>query len=104
MQTEAPRPDGGAGWKGLRLRRDVVGTVDGLAKTPYVRESRRIKAECTVFEQHVGVDVRMKATGRKADGLTAERFADSVGIGHYRIDLHPSTCGDNYIDVASLPF
>jgi len=27
-----------------------------------------------------------------------------VGVGHYRIDLHPSTAGDNYIDVASLPF
>jgi hypothetical protein len=28
VQTEAPRPDGGAGWKGLRLREDVVGTDD----------------------------------------------------------------------------
>jgi len=27
-----------------------------------------------------------------------------VGVGSYRIDLHPSTGGDNYIDVASLPF
>jgi hypothetical protein len=26
MQTEAPRPDGGQGWKGLRLRHDVSGT------------------------------------------------------------------------------
>jgi hypothetical protein len=31
-------------------------------------------------------------------------FADSVGIGSYRIDLHPSTARDNYIDVSSLPF
>src|SRR5262249_52140954 len=29
---------------------------------------------------------------------------DSVGIGLYRIDLHPSTGGDNYIDVACAPF
>ncbi len=28
----------------------------------------------------------------------------AVGIGAYRIDLHPSTGGDNYIDVASSPF
>ena len=32
------------------------------------------------------------------------RYADSVGIGYYRIDLHPSVGGDNYIDVAALPF
>ena len=31
-------------------------------------------------------------------------FHDSVGVGSYRIDLHPSTGGDNYIDVASAPF
>jgi hypothetical protein len=31
-------------------------------------------------------------------------YHDSVGIGMYRIDLHPSTGGDNYIDVASCPF
>ena len=48
MQTE------GADWKGLRLRPDIVGTEDGLAKYPYIRESRRIQAEFTVLEQHVG--------------------------------------------------
>jgi hypothetical protein len=104
MQTAAPRPDGGTGWKGLRLRRDVVGTADGLAKYPYVRESRRIRAEFTVLEQHVGTDARQKATGKKREELTPEPFFDSVGVGSYRIDLHPSSGGDNYIDVSSLPF
>jgi hypothetical protein len=104
MQTEAPRPDGGAGWKGLRLRADLAGTEDGLAKYPYIRESRRIQAEFTVLEQHVGTDARMKLTGKSRDELTAEPFADSVGVGSYRIDLHPSSGGDNYIDVSSLPF
>jgi hypothetical protein len=28
----------------------------------------------------------------------------SVGVGSYRIDLHPSTGGINYIDISSLPF
>jgi hypothetical protein len=102
LQTEAPRPDGKAGWKGLRLRPDVVGTADGLAKYPYIRESRRIRSEFTVVEAHVGTDARRKALGR--EDVTAERFADSVGVGSYRIDLHPSTGGDNYIDVSSLPF
>jgi hypothetical protein len=27
-----------------------------------------------------------------------------VGVGSYRIELHPSSGGDNYIDVSSLPF
>src|SRR5919199_2413082 len=97
MQTEAPRLDGGQGYRGLRLRGDVVGTGDGLAKHVYVRESRRIQAEFTVLEQHVGVEARGKLQG-------AEVFADSVGIGSYRIDLHPSTGLRNYIDIPSWPF
>jgi hypothetical protein len=104
MQTEAPRPDGGSGWKGLRLRHDQTGSEDGLAKYPYIRESRRIAAEFTVLEQHVGTEARSKLTGKKGDELTAENFPDSVGVGSYRIDLHPSSGGDNYIDVSSLPF
>jgi hypothetical protein len=104
LQTEAPRPDGGSGWKGLRLRPDIVGTEDGLAKYPYVRESRRIRAEFTVLEQHVGTGARAKATGLKPAEVAAEPFKDSVGIGSYRIDLHPTSGGDNYIDFASLPF
>ena len=97
MQTEAPRHDGGYGYRGLRLRGDVLGTTDGLAKQAYYREGRRIQAEFTVFEQHIG-----KAAREGLDG--AERFADSVGIGAYRIDLHPSTRGRNTVDIDSYPF
>lgn len=104
MQTEAPRPDGGAGWPGLYLRPDITGAEDGLAKYPYIRESRRIQAEFTVLEHHVGTDARTKLTGKPASEVTAEVFPDSVGVGSYRIDLHPSSGGDNYIDVSSLPF
>jgi hypothetical protein len=102
LQTEYPRPDGKAGWKGLRLRPDLVGTTDGLAKYPYIRESRRMQAEFTVLEQHVGSDARRELLGKQ--DVEAEPFADSVGVGSYRIDLHPSSGGDNYIDVSSLPF
>ena len=104
LQTEAPRPDGRHGWKGLRLRPEVMGTDDGLAMAPYVRESRRIKALFTVTENHVGVEARAKSLGKKPGEFTAEKFPDSVGTGSYRIDLHPSTGGDNYTDIASLPF
>jgi hypothetical protein len=96
MQTEAPRHDGGRGYPELRLRRDVVGTGTGLAMHPYIRESRRIRAERTVTEQQVCVD------GRR--GLGAERFDDSVGVGSYRIDLHPSTGNRNYVDLGTYPF
>ena len=104
LQTECPRPDGGTGWKGLRLRRDIVGTEDGLAKYPYIRESRRIRAEFTATELHVGTEARRKTPTQKDAEISAEEFADSVGIGHYNIDLHPSCGGDNYIDFAARPF
>lgn len=104
MQTQAPRPDGGTGWKGLRLRPDVTDGPDGLAKSVYVRESRRILAEFTVTENHVGTDARMKQTGKAKEEVTAEVFPDSVGVGAYRIDLHPSTSGRNYVDISSVPF
>ena len=95
MQTEAPRPDKGYGYPGLRMRGDVFGTNDGLAKSLYIRESRRIKAEFTVLEEHVGVDARGGTAG-------SEPFADTVGIGSYRIDLHPSYCR-NYLDINNYP-
>src|SRR5690606_36561502 len=78
MQTEAPRPDGGTGYPGLLLREDVLDTRDGLAKYPYVRESRRLRAEFTVCEQHIASEIR-------PDG--AQEFPDAVGVGSYRIDL-----------------
>jgi hypothetical protein len=96
MQTEAPGPDGGIGYPGLRLRPDVVGTEDGLAMYPYIRESRRIISEFPILEQYVSPAMR----GDKA----AEKFEDTVGIGHYRMDLHPSTGGRNYIDNSAHPF
>jgi hypothetical protein len=88
LQTEAPRADGGTGWPGLRLRPDIVGTEDGLVKYPYIRESRRIKAEFTVLEKHVSVAARMKETGLKEKEANAVQFADAVGIGSYTIDIH----------------
>ena len=87
MASEAPRIDGGQGFPGLRLRADVMGTQDGMAKYPYVREARRIVAETTIREQDCGI-----------------KYPDSIGIGYYPIDLHPTTAGDNYIDFDTKPF
>ncbi|SDT31216.1 FAD-dependent oxidoreductase [Microlunatus soli] len=104
MQTEAPRFDGGTGYPGLRPRGDLLGSPDDLALRPYIRESRRIKAEFTILEKHVGVE------NRQSEGLPpgSEIFADSVGVGSYRIDLHPSFGGElpahSYIDISDYPF
>lgn len=103
LQTEAPRPDGGKGWPGLRLNKSALGTTDGFAKYPYVREARRIKAVFTVLEQHVGQDNRAQTAKANEDPKKAASFYDSVGIGYYPIDLHP-TQRVNFIDFPSLKF
>jgi hypothetical protein len=96
LQNEAPRRDGGVGFPGLRLRSDVMGgTADGLAPAPYVRSARRLRAELTVLEQHIGHPLRPNG---------AERFDDSVGVGCYRIDLHPTLAGEPYLDIGCWPF
>ena len=97
LQTEAPRADGGAGYPELYLRPDLTGTADGLAMAPYIRESRRIRAEFTVLEQMVAEEPN---PGKKV----ADSFFDSVGIGSYRLDLHPACNGTNTIDIGGLPF
>ncbi|MEO5603976.1 MAG: FAD-dependent oxidoreductase, partial [Cyclobacteriaceae bacterium] len=71
LQTAVERPDGGKGWPGLRLRKDIMGTDDGLAKYPYVRESRRIKAVFTILEEHVGADNRAKVSGQSSPTIAA---------------------------------
>ncbi len=70
LQTEC-------GFKGLKLRGDVVGTTDGLAKSPYIRESRRIKSVFTIKEQHIAASCRPNQT-------YAATFYDTVGIGFYQ--------------------
>lgn len=97
LQTDMPRPDGGMGWPGLRLRPDIVGTDHGLAMSPYIRESRRILARTTVREQDVLRDLRPPGTATTA-------FIDSVGIGHYAMDLHRTTRGDRGGYGDTIPF
>lgn len=95
LQTEAPRPDGGKGYPGLRLRPDVVGTADGIAKHPYIRESRRIVSYHTVKEQHINASFNHEGV---------KQYEDSVGIGAYRIDLHPTVVTNRLFYAPSYPF
>ncbi len=77
IQNDAPRIDGGFGYP-VRLAGKYLGTEDGFAKAPYVRESRRIVAKRFILEQHV------------SKAVTSEllRYHDSVGIGFYSMDFH----------------
>lgn len=85
LQTELPRQDNkpGIGYPELMLRTDIFGTTDGMSMYPYIRESRRIKALKTVYQQDV--------TSESAPGARAKLQDDSIGLGYYySIDIH--TC------------
>lgn len=96
LQTESPRPDGGKGYPGLRLRGDVLGTEDGLAKYPYIRESRRIRALYTITEHDVSKELRGE--------LGIKRYEDSVGVGSYPLDLHATTQSRRGFYIPNYPF
>ncbi|WNR46134.1 FAD-dependent oxidoreductase [Paenibacillus roseipurpureus] len=96
LQTEAPRLDGGFGYPGVRLRGDVLGTEDGLAKAAYIRESRRIRALYTITENDVSREIRGD------QGIL--RYADSVGVGSYHLDLHPTTVSQRGFYIPSYPY
>jgi len=86
MQHDIPRDDGkGGGYPGMFLRKDVMGSEDGLSKYPYIRESRRIRARGRVAEQDLNIDVEGESRARW--------YTDSVGTGFYMVDIHP--CGAN---------
>lgn len=108
MQTEAPRHDGkGIGYPGLKLRGDELGTDDGFAIAPYIREPRRLIAQTILTEAHVGQEQRLAAGIKQINAdapVAGEPFPDSVGIGHYPIDLHPSTAMRSSLYIPASPF
>ena len=84
LQTECPRDDGGTGYPEMQLATDVMGSADGFAIHPYIRESRRMETEFTLTENHLAVDPN------DPDKKWAEEFPDTVGTALYAIDIHPS--------------
>jgi FAD dependent oxidoreductase len=96
LQTEAPRDEGGFGYPELRLRPEVMGTADGLAKFPYIRESRRLRARRTVREQEIAA--------ASQPGARAALFPDSAGVGCYMIDIHPNEREVKIPPQAARPF
>jgi len=96
LQTEAPTTGTAQGAPEIRLRPDVMGSVDGLGKYPYIRESRRIRARKTIIEQEV--------SAHHQAGPRAAHFADSVGVGWYPIDIHRSGPDDVGASCRTRPF
>ena len=96
LQTEAPAAGTRLGAPELRLRPDVMHTADGLAKHPYIRESRRIRAVKTIVEQEVSAHYQA--------GPRASHYADAVGIGWYPIDIHRSGPEDVGASCRTKPF
>ena len=94
LQTECITEDGRVGYKGLRLRPDVLGTEDGLAKYPYIRESRRIKALYTITENEINSNICKELP----------HYFDSVGVGSYHIDLHITTKKHDFFFFNNWPF
>jgi hypothetical protein len=92
LQTEAPRDDGqpGLGFPEWQLAPDMLGTADGLAQQVYVRESRRTVGRHTV---HQG-SLLAPPQGR----------SDSVGIGWYALDIHPTCVSGQGTNATVFPF
>jgi hypothetical protein len=82
LQTELPRDDGsGLGYPNLKVRPDQFGTPDGTSAQPYIRESRRIKAQYTIVQQDLDQNFN--------PGPRAKNYDDSCGIGDYgALDIH----------------
>lgn len=96
LQTEAPFEGRAHGFPEIRLRADVMDSVDGLSKHPYIREARRIRARATVREQD------LSATDQP--GPRARHFSDSVGVGWYPIDIHRAGPDDMGASCRTRPF
>ncbi|MDB4945458.1 MAG: Endoglucanase [Labilithrix sp.] len=93
LQTEVD----GHGYPNLKMRSDVLGTDTGVAKTPYIREARRIRALETVRTTDV--------SDAYVTGARARTFDTSVGIGLYPLDMHQNVAeGTAYARGHSLPY
>ncbi|QKS72849.1 FAD-dependent oxidoreductase [Paenalkalicoccus suaedae] len=95
LQTEAPRGKT-KGYPELALS-EALGTKDGLAMYPYIREARRIHAKYRITARDLAVKER------EAEGA-AVSYWDSVGVGSYHIDLHPTTETNRLFYARSYPF
>ena len=104
LQTECPRDDGtGLGYPEMQMASDnddntePENTEKGFALHPYVRESRRLKAQFTLTENHLLAPVD------NPEARWGTVFDDSVGCALYAIDIHPSQ-GEPHFLAPALPY
>jgi len=97
LQTECPRDDGGVGYPEMQPAPDVMGSEDGFALHPYIRESRRLQSVFTLTENHLAPDPA------QPDKKWADELADSVGLALYAMDIHPSKGEPPFLS-RSLPY
>jgi hypothetical protein len=100
LQTEAPREGSGnegyIGYPELELAPDVLGTSDGFAQQVYVRESRRIRGIDCLAAPAITADPSMP--------LLPTLVGDSVGIGWYNVDIHPTVISGHTVNTKVRPF
>jgi len=96
LQTALIHP-GGTGHPELMLNGDALGTADGLARHPYIREGRRARTVERLREQNLAERCN---SGRTRGTF----FADAIGVGEYAIDLHPGPCVAPPLTQRALPF
>ncbi len=97
LQTECPRDEGGTGYPEMQLATEVMGSEDGFALHPYIRESRRLRAEFTLNQNHLAPDAT------NPDKKWGEEFDDTVGIALYAMDIHPAKGEPPFLS-RSLPY
>ena len=96
-------PEPSVGYPEFRLRTDLFDTADGCAPAPYIRESRRIKSLRPILEQEIVVK-DFQGNVCRGEQARAAFMPDSVGVGHYALDIHPNGHGEPNHYVATRPF
>ena len=101
LQTEAPRGPSGRGWPEWQPAAGVLGTDDGLAQQPYVRESRRMVTMRTLTQRDIGVDGPDPTPGSLLEPVHVEH---SVGVAWYNLDIHPTCRSGHGTNARVRPF
>ena len=91
------------GYPEFRLLKEIFDTEDGCSPQPYIRESRRIRSKRPILEQEIVVS-DFQGNVCRGERARAAFMPDSVGIGHYALDIHPNGHGEPNHYVPTRPF
>jgi hypothetical protein len=102
-KSKIQNPKSTAGYPEFRLRTDLFPTPDGCSILPYIRESRRIRSRRPILEQEIVVR-DFQGDECRGERARAAFMPDTVGIGHYALDIHPNGHGEPNAFVPTRPF